>query len=166
MKYNQKLEQFAEREIKRMLHTMIVDDDDGGYIIFGRYHIVPDNGKYQIFSLSEDLIGTFSNKRIAMSWCVADKFNQLNLAQNIKYLDIKRQILSNDIYCSQKLAERSKHENTYEIINMKLQPKIERYTLLNNELEKCVNSAKYLQLRGFSNETARTSGAQASKTNS
>jgi len=33
-------------------------------------------------------------------------------------------------------------------------------------LEKCINQAKYLQIRGFNNETARTLGSQASKANS
>lgn len=159
MNKHQKLDYFAEKAIKRNMHNMIMPDNSGGYIAFGMYHIVPKNNEYQIFNRIDDLVGIFSDKRTAMSWCVADKYNQLMLAQNIKYLDIKRQSLSKDIQCSQKLADRSKYESTYEIIHMKLQPKIERYTLLNNELEKCVNSAKYLQLRGFSNETARSSGS-------
>jgi hypothetical protein len=36
-----------------------------------------------------------------------------------------------------------------EMVRTKLAPKIENLTLLNQELEKCLNSAKYLQLRGF-----------------
>jgi len=30
--------------------------------------------------------------------------------------------------------------------------------LVDRELEKCLNLAKYIQLKGFQNETARTSG--------
>jgi len=33
------------------------------------------------------------------------------------------------------------------------------------ELEKCLNSAKYIQIRGFTNETARTGRTVANKTN-
>ena len=36
-----------------------------------------------------------------------------------------------------------------EMVRTKLASKIENLTLLNQELEKCLNSAKYLQLRGF-----------------
>ena len=39
-------------------------------------------------------------------------------------------------------------------MNMKIQPKIDLYQAVNQELEKCVNQAKYLQIRGFNNETA------------
>ena len=48
-----------------------------------------------------------------------------------------------------------------EIINMKLQPKIDQYNSVTAELEKCVNQAKYMQIKGFNNETARTIGSNA-----
>ena len=52
-------------------------------------------------------------------------------------------------------------ESFYEIINMKLQPKIDQYNSVTAELEKCVNQAKYMQIKGFNNETARTIGSNA-----
>jgi hypothetical protein len=44
---------------------------------------------------------------------------------------------------------------------MKLQPKIDQYNSVTAELEKCVNQAKYMQIKGFNNETARTIGSNA-----
>lgn len=157
MKKEQKLERFAEREFKRNLHTMIIEDEDGGYIAFGRYRLIPNKHQFNVFTTSEDLIGSFSNKRTAISWCVADKYNQLNLAANIKNLDIKKQSMENDLYVTKSQADRTRNEGFAEVVLTKLQPKVERLSWLNNELEKCLNSAKYLQLRGFQNETARTS---------
>jgi hypothetical protein len=157
MKKEQKLERFAEREFQRNLHTMIIEDKDGGYIAFGRYRIIPNGYRVDVLTLSEDLAGSFSNKRTAISWCVADKYNQLNLAANIKNLDIKKQSMENDLYVTRSQADRSRNTDFTEVVLTKLQPKVERLSLLNNELEKCLNSAKYLQLRGFQNETARTS---------
>ena len=158
MNKEQKLERFAEKELRRNMHILIVDDEKGGYIAFGSYYLKPKTNVFEVWSLSEDIIGTFSNKRTAISWCVADKFNQLNLAQEIKNLDRKKQSLSADIHCRQQVADRSRDQGFAEVVLTKLQPKVEQYTLLNTELEKCLNSAKYLQLRGFQNETARTSG--------
>lgn len=160
-----KLERFAEQELKRNLHTMIVPDDEGGYVAFGSYRLVPDTRGYKVYTMTSDTQHIFSNKRSAISWCVADKFNQLNLAQNIRILDQKKQILEADIHCRRTSAERSKTQSFYETVNTKIQPKLDRYNSLNAELEKCLNSAKYLQIRGFNNETARPSGTTSRKTN-
>ena len=96
-----------------------------------------------------------------MSWCTADKYNYFNLSNMILVLDRKKQTLAADIYCRKTLGDRGKTESFYEIINMKIQPKIDLYSSVIAELEKCVNQAKYIQIRGFNNETARTIGANA-----
>ena len=96
-----------------------------------------------------------------MSWCTADHQQHYNLSNQILVLDRKKQALAADIYCRKTVGERGRQASFYEIINMKIQPKIDLYNSVNSELEKCVNRAKYLQIRGFNNETARTSGSQA-----
>jgi hypothetical protein len=96
-----------------------------------------------------------------MSWCTADHQQQYNLSNLILVLDRKKQALAADIYCRKTVGERGRHENFYEIINMKIQPKIDLYNSVDAELENCVNRAKYLQIRGFNNETARTIGSNA-----
>ena len=80
-------------------------------------------------------------------------------------LDRKKQALAADIYCRRTLGERARHENFYEIVNMKIQPKIHLYNSVTAELENCVNRAKYLQLQGSTNETARTGRNTPYKTN-
>ena len=161
MTREQKLERWAEREVRRNLHTMIVDDASGGYVAFGRYHLRPTYQAFEVYTPGDNLIGTFSNKRTAISWCVADNHNQLRLAQSIKTLDTKKQTLSADIHCRQHMADRSRNNGFSEVVLTKLQPKVQQHTLVDQELEKCLISAKYIQLRGFQNETARTSGNQA-----
>jgi hypothetical protein len=166
MNKQDKLERFAEQELKRNLHVIIVPDDEGGYVVFGQYHLVPDTRGYKVYTMTSDASTLFSSKRCALSWCVADRYNQLNLAQNIRILDQKKQILEADIYCRRTTAERSKTQCFYETVNTKIQPKLDKYNSLNAELEKCLISAKYLQIRGFNNETARPSGTPSRKTNS
>ena len=154
MTREQKLERWAEREVRRNIHTMIVNDESGGYVAFGRYHLRPADQLFEVYTPGDNLIGTFSNKRTAISWCVADKYHQYNLANNIQMLDHKRQQLAADIYCRRSQAQQGRTEDFYETVNTKIQPKQELLDSVTAELEKCINSAKYLQLRGFSNETA------------
>lgn len=165
MTEDQKLEKFATRELARNLDTMILPDDNGGYVVFGKYHLVPDHAGVTVHTL-DDQMGCFSNKRSAISWCIADKRQQVKLAHNIKFLDQKKQVLAADIQCRSNVAKNGHTEEFYELVTTKIQTKIESYNTLNTELEKCLISAKYLQIRGFNNETARTSGSRPRKTNS
>lgn len=160
MTKNQKLERFAEQEFRRNLDQMIVEDGRGGYVVFGKYHIEPQDYGFLVKTETKD-IHCFDSKRNAVSWCVADKYNQINLADNILSLDRKKQSLAADIQCRQGVGRRSRSDHFYEITLMKVQPKQSLLNSVASELEKCVNLAKYMQIRGFSNETARTSGSYA-----
>ncbi len=157
MNREQKLETWAERELRRNVHKMIIDDNDGGYIAFGKYYLCP---APQGFSVStwDRVIHVFANKRSALSWCIADRVNNINLANQILALDRKQQLLAADIHCRQGQGSRSKTDNFSEMVYTKIQPKIVKHNAVKAELEKCINSAKYIQIRGFYNETARTSG--------
>ncbi len=157
MNQEQKLETWAERELRRNVHKMIIDDNEGGYIAFGKYHLEPTKNGFSV-STWDRLIHVFANKRSALSWCIADSVNNINLANQILALDRKQQLLSADIYCRQGQGSRSKTDNFSEMVYTKVQPKIIKYNAVKAELEKCINSAKYIQIRGFYNETARTSG--------
>ena len=157
MNQEQKLERWAERELKRNIDKIILDDEEGGYIVFGRYLIDPQQHGFTVSTLDRE-IHCFSSKRSAISWCIADKINNINLATQILNLDRKQQILTADINTRKTLGSRSRREDFAEIVNTKIQPKIDQHRAVVSELEKCINSAKYIQIRGFNNETARIHG--------
>jgi hypothetical protein len=52
----------------------------------------------------------------------------------------------------QNLEQRSKGQRA-EILKSKIQHRKQQRYIVKRELEKCVNLAKYLQLRGFQNDT-------------
>lgn len=160
MNQEQKLERFAEKEFRRNMHKLIVQEDDGNLIVFGRYQIREHNEEFFVSTYTSQEI-EFSSKRTAMSWCIADYKNQIKLANNILTLDRKKRLLSADIYCRKTLADRSRHCEFNDLVITKIQNKVINYRVVNSELEKCVNLAKYLQIKGFNNETARTGLTQA-----
>jgi hypothetical protein len=155
MTQDQKLEQFAHRSARYVLDNAIIPLNTG-YLVFGRYNLQPRDGVFDVY-LYEDLVATFSTKRTAVSWCVAERYRQYQLSFDIHVLDQKKSQLAADIRARQYLSERSDRSQFAEIVETKLEPKIRYLNTIKAELEKCVNSAKYLQLRGFSNETARSS---------
>jgi hypothetical protein len=156
-KQQQKLDRWAARELKHHINQIIVTDDDGAVIVFGKYRIVTESDCARVYSWDRE-ISCFSNKRVAMSWCTADIQHHYGLTNMIMILDRKKQTLAADIYCRSSVARQSRNEDFYEITTTKIQPKIAQYNLVSTELEKCVNQAKYIQIRGFNNETDRTIG--------
>lgn len=160
MTQNQKFERFAERELRKNIDNLIITDDKGDLIAFGRYYI-ESTATDHVVRTWDRVIHNFVSKRAALAWCSADNCQQYNLANLILILDRKKQALAADIYTRKSMGERGKHEVFYEIVNTKIQTKIDRYNSVSTELEKCVNQAKYIQIRGFNNETARTIGSNA-----
>jgi len=156
MNQEQKVERWAEKELRRNIDHLIINDGDG-LIVFGLYAIKQADQGWNV-SDHDRVIHQFQNKKTAISWCVADKYKKYQLASNILALDRKKQLLAADIHCRRVLGERSKTESFRETVEAKVQPKILQFNGISSELEKCINQTKYLQIRGFSNETERTRG--------
>ena len=85
MNQEQKIERWAERELQRNIHTIIIDDEEGGYIVFGKYHITPESNRFIVNTWDKE-IHRFANKRTAISWCVADRVNHLNFLKHFHSL--------------------------------------------------------------------------------
>lgn len=161
---HEKLERFATKEIQSLSSKLIVSDGNNGYTAFGQYHVMPVANQFLVNVKNRDSL-TFGSKRSAISWCVADHLNQHALARSIHLLDNKKHSLAADIQCRRALAERSHSQDFYESVTTKIQSKVEYYNTLTQELEKCINSAKYWQIRGFSNETERPGRTASHKAN-
>ena len=86
MNQEQKLERWAERELKRNIDKIILDDEEGGYIVFGRYLIDPQQHGFAVRTLDRD-IHCFSSKRSAISWCIA-KFQSCSSATVLFVLSV------------------------------------------------------------------------------
>jgi len=160
-----KVQRWTEREARRKLHTMIIDDDRGGYVAFGRYQLRPEKTAVQVFIDNRLDQPEFSNKRTAISWCVADNYNHQKLAQIIHTLDQKKQDLLTEIQHGRARVHGSKSSQFRELVSTKLELKQTQFSKINDQLEKCLNLAKYIQLKGFQNETARTGRNFQNKTN-
>lgn len=152
------------REFGDTMTNTIWQNDDGDYEVFDKYLISRQQGKFQVWCYSTE-VGHFSTSRSALSWCIADKFQDFKLAQKLLNLDNALYNVAQDISTRAQLADRSKNPEFRENVAIKLETKLIHKKLLENDLANCVNLAKYLQQRGFNNETARSGRGQPSKTN-
>lgn len=161
MNSQQKLDDFAANEFRKTLTNLIVEINPGHHSLFGSY-VIKTNRQHgtDLYRHNGDLIGSFGSQRSAVSYCVAEKFRRLNLAMQIKSLDAKHCILANDIACRRAVAKKSASADFRHLVETKIAPKVQQYRVVQRELEKCINLAKYLQIKGFQNETARVFSSQ------
>jgi hypothetical protein len=160
---DQELEAWVRSEIRTIMPNFIWCNDAGEYELFGKYRIVPNRPGYTVYCAANS-VGNFSSTRTAVSWCVADKYQNFNLARDILRTDDRLTAITNDVFVRMGVANRSRRPEFRESIDTKLEAKIIRKKELEQQLSKYINSAKYLQQRGFENETARSSRSAANKT--
>ena len=155
-------ERALQQEFRDLLPNTIFKDDDGSYSVFGKYRIESANPGYRLYCSATE-VGIFNSTKSALSWCIADKHQAYNTARDILELDSKLGAMTRDIAARTAIAEHSKQWEFRDTVGTKLETKIIRKKKIENELTKCVNWAKYIQQRGFNNETARTGRNQPNK---
>ena len=163
MTFKKEFEQALRQELRDVMPNVILPLDNGDYELFGKYRILLQRPGYLVMCYGTE-VGIFNSTRTAVSWCVADKYKDYTLAQNILILDNKLGFITNDIQLRANLADRSRTPEFRESVGIKLETKLIRKKIVENQLANCINLAKYLQQRGFNNETARTGRSQPNKT--
>jgi hypothetical protein len=164
MTKDQAMERLIREEFKQTLPFLIWQNEDGEYEAFGKYRIVPEEQGYSVY-INDDEQGFFNSTRTALSWCVADKYARYNLARDLLSYDNMLAFISNDIFVRAGVANKTTDPVLKESIETKLEPKIIQKRVVQEQLDKCVNWAKYLQQKGFENEIARSGSATTIKTN-
>lgn len=162
MKPSQKLAALAEQELPRLLNQVIVADGEK-YRLFGAYVMRQTQQGYDL-TCRERPVGTFSSAKSAVAWCIADKNRQYKLAQEIQHLDFTLLRLRNDVEVRNSQARKSSGV-FWETVSIKTAQRKQQSQQIQNELSKCINLAKYWQLRGSNNETTRTGFNTPNKTN-
>ena len=163
MKIDKEISREILKEFPTLEHNSIWKNSDGDYTVFGKYSIVKENTGYRVHCSLTD-VGVFYSTKSALSWCIADKFKQYNVARDLMQLDSNLHHLTVDISTRAAIGDSTKNTEQREIILTKLENKILKKKEIENRLAKCVNWAKYYQQRGFDNETARIGRTAANKT--
>ena len=163
MKIDQEFERAFRHELRDIMPNVIIPTDTGTYEVFGKYQIVPQRPGYTVMCSATE-VGYFNSTRTALGWCIADKYRDYNLARDLLTLDNKLAFLINDIDTRARLADRSQRPEFRESVGTKLETKLIQKKIVENQLANCVNLAKYLQQRGFNNETQRIGRGQPNKT--
>jgi hypothetical protein len=150
----QRLEQLAQQGLDLVKHNMIWQES-GRYHVFGEYEIAATKQGCELICSRRDP-QRFSTVKSALAWCIAHKFQRLDVAQEIAELDQRRQRDQADLEVRGQLARRHTNADRREMAMLKADQRRQQLELTELRLDKCINLAKYWQIRGFNNETART----------
>jgi hypothetical protein len=121
---------------------------------FGKYTITKNTTGYQVYR-SATLAAEPSSGKVALSWCVADKYGKDTLAHQLLMLDQEIERRQNEIAHYRYTLEHSEDAIRKSVVSDRLWESQARLKYAQKHLEECLNRAKYWQQRGFNDETAR-----------
>ena len=159
----QKLQQIVEPEYIQLKSNMIIAQDNQ-YHVFDQYTIEKSSNNTYSVARQRYVNKIFSTLPVALSWCIADKIQNSQLAYTIQNLDQERVRISADVFIRESLLKQIQDPERREITYIKITAKKQGLKAVENRLAKCVSLAKYYQIRGFNcDETARTRRTQTTR---
>jgi hypothetical protein len=151
MKLPQKFLSFAQDELERVRQNLIFRHGNTIYL-FGRYRISHHDGIFRVECNTQDS-REFASVRSAMSYCVFSNRHMIQQAERLHQLDERSRVLEQSISTRQRLLTDSRSSADRAVIQSKMDHRRQEKYTVDQQLEKCLLQAKYIQLRGFYHDT-------------
>ena len=149
-----KLQRMVDADM-RSLERHIITEDQGRYTLFGDYEIRSNQDEAHVYH-NGDLKFIASSLRAAVSWCVAEKHRRHELSNEISRLDQQQHRVQRDINNTRMMLPRISSTELRSSVSDKLRRKEQVLEDVKIRLSNCIDRAKYIQIRGFNDEIART----------
>jgi len=127
---------------------------DSAIRAFGKYTIIRNSKSFQVYR-SATLAVEPSSSKVAISWCVADKYGKHSLAHDLITYDAEVERRQDEIMYYRNTLNCDQDTVLKSVVADRLAESMARLKYAQEQLDKCVNLAKYWQLKGFKDETAR-----------
>lgn len=146
-----KLAEIVKDDLEK-IEPKIIIEHNGNYEAFGCYSVVKNNDKTYTVTKNTGRVLLFSSLRVALAWCTADKSNMLDFSRKIVDLDRQMLALKDDVSVRQQMITKMSDPIRKEIGLAKVIKKRSALKHLENQLSKCINLAKYWQIKGFNRD--------------
>lgn len=151
-KVNKKVSNFLTKEFNKKLYDISVfDNGNGSYELFNRYLINKDPLGYRVSIKYQSDDKLFSSLKIAVTWCIFEKRNNVVKFMRVEYLDTMINGAEMAINNHRRLVKSSKDINTKLVYIAKLSEEKAKHKAMTSELAKFVVESKYWQNRTFDN---------------
>ena len=146
------LEKLANEHLFNNPNSII--DSIGGIQAFGKYNLYKKDNSVVIYINKVKTLELSCNKT-ALCWCIADKYKRHRLANNIQFYDNELSNRQSDVLFFKNILEANTNHQNKEAVFARLKDTQLKVKWLKQQLNNCLNSAKYCQQKGFENETSR-----------
>jgi hypothetical protein len=146
------LQLLAQQE-KLLPRNILIRKDKESYILFNLYTIRPWQDAYEIYKNNE-FVDYCINKKIAAAWCIADHYQAVNLSLKLRRLNNEYNRITNRI--NTEFNRVTANQDLQELLEARLSRDKSRKKDIQAELDILIDQAKYIQNKGFNNETSRT----------
>lgn len=133
---------------KKIKDLFIVKENDGSYVLFGKYIIIRNNDIFQVYIDGENSNYTFYSLKNAVSWCVFEKNNKRKENQRLCELDQLISSLNVHILQYEKIVKKKVGEDR-DIFISKLTEEKNRKKIAMKEINKFIEQSRYLQIGKF-----------------
>lgn len=133
---------------KKIKDLFIVKEEDGSYVLFGKYVVVPKNDMYEIIIDGEANNYTFSSLRNAVTWCVFEKNNKYKEIKRLYELDQMIGSITVHIHQYEKLVRKNSGFEKDVFLSRLIEEKAKRKQIL-GEIDQYVQISRFLQTRKF-----------------
>lgn len=151
MKLPQKFLSFAQDELERARQNLIFRHGNTIYL-FGRYRVSHRDGVFRVECDTQDS-REFSSVKSAISYCVFSNRQMIAQAERLQQLDERSRVLEQSIITRERLLTNSRSAADRAVIRSKMDHRKQEKHTVDRQLEKCLQVAKYIQLRGFYHDT-------------
>lgn len=141
-----------KKDLATKIHDLlIVREDDGSYILFGKYIVIPtNNGFYEASLLKEpEKTVEFSSLKHAVTWCVFEKNKKMKDVGRIAELDNMLGSLEVQIAQHKRMVDKHKSSEDKYIYMAKLNEAKRKKVLALQEINNYVAMSKYWQNSKF-----------------
>jgi hypothetical protein len=145
------ISQWTERELQTITKNermpYIWPIEGVGYVI-GHYRVLNNKGIWQVRDKDNKLLYSFTEKLVAVFYVLCDLTRRYNTARNLRLSDETVNRLRNDLVHYESSVKRAKTSKNYESLDIWLARLHETNLQLraaNRELQKTLNSAKYIK---------------------
>lgn len=151
-----KLRNIVHRTHEKLQDKVLIKKGNG-YQAYSEYNITQKEEFWIVTHEYTDSPKVFNLAKSALSWCIAHKTGQYELAQHIDFLDRRLAAKQADIEILTHLLKQPIEDSEIKfIMQCKLSEDIHRRQSYKQQLAKCVNSTKYIKIKGSSdNELKR-----------
>jgi hypothetical protein len=138
------------------LEQRIIIQKGNTYHAYGTYTIEETQCGWKVISVVCDDPLFFNTAKVALTWCILDKYGRYKLTTLLEWLDSRVTAKQNDIDVLTYTLENAKQIDNRAVLLARLTEDINSRQMYKKQLSKCTLSAKYIKLKGTNNAINRS----------